>query len=74
MMCLFVCVVVVVVVVIVVIVVVVIVVVVVVIVVVIIVLSGFGPEWKSYYDSTLPHEAKLPDPWNMKLNLLEKYD
>ena len=35
--------------------------------------SGFGPEWKELYDSSAPHEAKLPEPWNTKLKGLDRY-
>ena len=35
--------------------------------------SDFGPEWKELYDSSAPHEAKLPEPWETKLKGLDRY-
>ena len=35
--------------------------------------SEFGLEWKELYDSSAPHEAKLPEPWNTKLKGLDRF-
>ena len=29
-------------------------------------------EWRSYYDDVAPHEADLPQAWNMRLNDFQK--
>lgn len=34
--------------------------------------ADFGPEWKQLYDSPSPQEAKLPEPWEIKLKGLNR--